>query len=110
MFYDQSGNYDWKKHGPVFQNLDKIEKQKGNERKFVTHIRSWLCWLLFEDIKLQIEYDYEDLSTINYPHHKRYLDYRALCEGSINRETSLEFKEILLLIILVLDFIRMVFE
>ena len=61
---------------------------------------------MFGGQKAQVDKDYLDLSTFHYPHHKEYFDFMALKEGSVDRQTSLAFKEILLLILLVLDYIR----
>ena len=104
--YDNYGNYDVDKHGPVIQHLDWIEEQKNDERIFAAVTQSWLRHLLFGDQKEQIDKNYLDLSTFHYPHHKEYLDFMALKEGSVDRQTSLAFKEILLLVLLVLDYIR----
>ena len=106
-FYDDNGKYDHEKHGPVIHNLDKIEEQKKDERHFAAVIQSWLRPLLFGDQKEQVEKDYLDLSTIHYPHHKKYLDFMALQEGSINRQPiSLVYKEVLVLISLVIEYFR----
>jgi len=104
--YDNNGNYDVQKHGHVINHLHKIEKQKNDERIFAAVTQSWLRELLFGSQKEQIDKDYLDLSTFHYPHHKEYLDLMALKEGSIHRQTSLAFKEILLLILLLLDYVR----
>ena len=104
--YDNYGNYDVDKHGPVIQHLDWIEEQKNDERNFAAVTQSWLRHLLFGDQMAQVDKNYLDLSTFHYPHHKEYLDFMALKEGSVDRQTSLAFKEMLLLILLVLDYIR----
>ena len=106
-FYDNNGKYDGSKHGPVIHHLDEIQKQKNGERNFAAVIQSWLRPLLFGDQKEQVEKDYLDLSTIHYPNHKKYLDFMALQEGSINRQPiSLVYKEVLVLISLVLEYLR----
>ena len=105
-FYDNDGNYDHEKHGPVIHNLEKIEEGKKNERRFAAGIQSWLRSLLFGDQKEQVEKDYLDLTTIHYPHHNEYLDFMAFQEGSINRQTSLAFKEVLMLILMVIEYFR----
>ena len=106
-FYDNNGKYDYKKHGSVINHLDEIEKQKNDERHFAAVIQSWLRPLLFGDQKEQVEKDYLDLSTIHYPNHKKYLDFMALQEGSINRQPiSLAYKEVLILITLVMEYLR----
>ena len=106
-FYDNNGKYDFEKHGPVIHHLDEIQEQKKNERHFAAVIQSWLRPLLFGDQKEQVEKDYLDLSTIHYPHHKKYLDFMALQEGSVNRQPiSLAYKEVLVLISLVIEYFR----
>ena len=105
-FYDNNGKYDHKKHGPVIYHLDEIQKQKNDERHFAAVIQSWLRPLLFGDQKEQVEKDYLDLSTIHYPNHKKYLDFMALQEGSIDRQSSLAYKEVLILISLVIEYFR----
>ena len=104
-FYDNNGKYD-EKHGPVINHLDEIEKQKNDERHFAAVIQAWLRPLLFDDQKEQVEKDYLDLSTIHYPNHKKYLDFMALKEGSVDRQSSLAYKEILVLILLVIEYFR----
>ena len=105
-FYDNNGKYDHKKHGPAINHLDAIQKQKNDERHFAAVIQSWLRPLLFGDQKEQVERDYLDLSTIHYPHQKRYLDFMALQEGSVDRQFSLAYKEVLILITLVMEYLR----
>ena len=105
-FYDNNGKYDRWKHGPVIHHLDEIQKQRNDERHFAAVIQSWLRPLLFGDQKEQVEKDYLDLSTIHYSNKKKYLDFMALQEGSIHRQTSLAFKESVILILLVLDYVR----
>ena len=105
-FYDDNGKYDHEKHGSAINHLDEIQKQKNDERKFAAVIRSWLRLFLFGKQKEQIDKDYLDLTTIHYPYHKKYLDFMALEEGSINRKTSLYFKEVLMLILLVIEYVR----
>ena len=104
--YDNDGKYDGEKHGPVIHHLDKIQEQKNNERHFAAVIQSWLRPLLFGDQKEQVEKDYLDLSTIHYPNHKKYLDFMALQEGSIDRQSSLAYKEVLILITMVMEYFR----
>ena len=104
-FYYNNGKYD-EKHGPVINHLDEIEKQKNDERHFAAVIQSWLRPLLFGDQKEQVEKDYLDLSTIHYPNQKNYLDFMALQEGSIDRQTSLAFKEVVILILMVIEYLR----
>ena len=104
--YDNFGNYDAEKHGPAVNHLPQIIEQKMDERSFAAITQSWLHHLLFGEQKEQVDENYLDLSTFHYPHRKEYLDLMALKEGSIDRQTSLTFKEILLLILLVLDYIR----
>ena len=86
--------------------LDEIQKQKNGERDFAAVIQSWLRPLLFGDQKEQVEKDYLDLSTIHYPNHKKYLDFMALQEGSVDRQSSLAYKEVLILISLVIEYFR----
>ena len=106
-FYDNNGKYDYKKHGPVIHHLDKIEEQKKDERHFAAVIQSWLRPLLFGDQKEQVKKSYLDLNMIHHPHHKKYLDFMALQEGSVNRQPiSLAYKEILVLILLVIEYLR----
>ena len=105
-FYDNNGKYDREKHGPVIHHLDEIQKQKNDERHFAAVIQSWLRPLLFGDQKEQVEKDYLDLSTIHYPNHKKYLDFMALQEGSVDRQSSLAYKEVLILISLVIEYFR----
>ena len=105
-FYDDNGKYDYKTHGPVTYHLDKIQKQKNDERHFAAIIQSWLRSLLFGDQKEQVEKDYLDLTTIHYPPHKKYLDFMALQEGSVDRQSSLAYKEVLILITMVMEYFR----
>ena len=106
-FYDNNGKYDREKHGPVIHHLDEFQRQKNDERHFAAVIQSWLRPLLFGDQKEQVENDYLDLSTIHYPHYKKYLDFMAFQEGSINRQPiSLAYKEVLVLISLVIEYFR----
>ena len=105
-FYDNNGKYDDKKHGPVINHLNEIQNQKIDERHFAAVIQSWLRPLLFGDQKEQIDKNYLDLSTIHYPHQKRYLDFMALQEGSVDRQFSLAYKEVLILITLVMEYLR----
>ena len=106
-FYDNNEKYDDEKHGPVIYHLDEIQKQRNDERHFAAVIQSWLRPLLFGDQKEQIDKNYLDLSTIHYPHHKEYLDFMALQEGSINQQPiSLAYKEVLVLISLVIEYFR----
>ena len=106
-FYDNNGKYDYKKHGPVIYHLDEIQKQKNDERHLAAVIQSWLRPLLFGDQKEQVKKDYLDLTMIHYPRHKKYLDFMALQEGSINRQPiSLAYKELLILIIMVMEYFR----
>ena len=77
-----------------------------NERHFAAIIQAWLRLLLFGDQKEQVEKDYLDLSTIHYPNQKNYLDFMALQEGSIDRQTSLAFKEVVILILMVIEYLR----
>ena len=104
--YDNFGNYNAEKHGPPVNHVRNITEQKNDERTFAAITQSWLRHLLFGEKTEQVDKNYLDLSTFHYPHHKKYLDFMALKEGSIDRQTSLVFKEILLLILLVLDYIR----
>ena len=104
--YDNYGNYDVDKHGPVIHHLDRIEEQKNDERDFAAVTQSWLRNLLFGEQKAQVDQNYVDLSTFHYPLNKEYLDFMALKYGSIHSHASLAFKEILLLILLVLDYVR----
>ena len=105
-FYDNNGKYD-EKHGPVINHLDEIQKRKNDERHFAAVIQSWLRLLLFDDQKEQVKKDYLDLSMIHHSHHKKYLDFMALQEGSINRQPiSLAYKEVLVLISLVIEYFR----
>ena len=104
--YDNNGKYDHEKHRPVIHHLDEIKKQKNDERNFAAVIQSWLRPLLFGDQKEQVEKDYLDLSTIHYPNHKKYLDYMALQEGSIDSQSRLAYKEIVVLISLVIEYFR----
>ena len=106
LLYDNYGNYDVEKHGPVILHLDRIRKQKNEERNFAAVTQSWLRHLLFGEQKAQVDENYVDLSTFHYPLNKKYLDFMALKYGSIDRHASLAFKEILLLILLVLDHVR----
>ena len=106
-FYGNNGKYDDEKHGPVINHLDEIQKQRNDERHFAAVIQSWLRPLLFGDQKEQVKKDYLDLSTIHYPNHKKYLDFMALQEGSINRQPiSLAYQEVLVLISLVIEYFR----
>ena len=105
-FYGNNGKYDGEKHGPVINHLDEIQNQRNDERHFAAVIQSWLRPLLFGDQKEQVEKDYLDLSTIHYPHHKEYLDFMALQEGSVDRQSSLAYKEVLILISLVIEYFR----
>ena len=105
-FYDNNGSYDKEKHGPVIHHLDKIQNQKIDERHFAAVIQSWFRPLLFGDQKEQIDKNYLDLSTIHYPHHKKYLDFMALQEGSVDRQSSLAYKEVVILISLVIEYFR----
>ena len=105
-FYDNNGNYDVKKHGLVIHHLEKIEEQKNDERDFAAVIQSWLRPLLFGDQREQIDRNYLDLSTIHYPHQKNYFDFMALQEGAIGRQSSLAYKEVLVLISLVIEYFR----
>ena len=106
-FYDDGGDYDNKKHGPVINHLDEIQKQKNDERHFAAVIQSWLRPLLFDDQKEQFKKDYLDLSIIHHSQHKKYLDFMAIQEGSINRQPiSLAYKEVLILITLVMEYLR----
>ena len=105
-FYDNNGKYDDEKHGPVINHLDEIQKRKNDERHFAAVIQSWLRPLLFGDQKEQVERDYLDLSTIHYPHHKKYFDFMALLEGSVDRQTSLAYKEVVVLTLLVIEYFR----
>ena len=105
-FYDNNGKYDDEKHGPVINHLDEIQKQKNDERHFAAVIQSWLRPLLFGDQKEQVEKDYLDLSTIHYPNHKKHLDFMALQEGSVDRQSSLAYKEVLIMISLVIEYFR----
>ena len=105
-FYDNNGKYDRRKHGSVINHLDEIQKQKNDERHFAAVIQSWLRPLLFGDQKEQVEKDYLDLSTIHYPNHKKYLDFMALQEGSIDSQSRLAYKEIVVLILLVIEYFR----
>ena len=104
--YDNFGNYNAEKHGLSVNHLQKIMDHKNDERTFAAITQSWLRHLLFDEQTEQVDKNYLDLSTFHYPHHKKYLDFMALKEGSIDRQTSLVFKEILLLILLVLDHSR----
>ena len=104
--FDEFGYYNAGNHGPLVNHLKKITEQNTGERTFVAVIQSWLRHLLFGDQTEQVDKNYLDLSTFHYPHYKKYLDFMALKEGSIDRQTSQVFKEILLLILLVLDYIR----
>ena len=105
-FYDNNGKYDDEKHGPVINHLDEIQKQRNDERHFAAVIQSWLRPLLFGDQKEQVEKDYLDLSTIHYPNHKKYLDFMALQEGSIDSQSRLAYKEVVVLISLVIEYFR----
>ena len=105
-FYYTNGQYDDVKNGPAIYHLDEIRKQKNDERKFAAVIQSWLRSLLFGGQKEQVEKDYLDLTMIHYPHHKKYLDFMALQEGSIDRQSSLAYKEVLILISLVIEYFR----
>ena len=106
-FYDNDGNYDHEKRGLIIYHLDEIQKQKNDERHFAAVIQSWLRSLLFGDQMEQVEKDYLDLTTIHYPHHKKYLDFMAHQEGSINRQPiSFAYKEVLVLILLVIEYFR----
>ena len=105
-FYGNDGKYDHEKHGPVIHHLDEIQKQKNDERHLAAVIQTWLRPLLFDDQKEQVETNYLDLTTIHYPHHKKYLDFMALQEGSVDRQFSLAYKEVLILITLVMEYLR----
>ena len=105
-FNDNNGKYDYEKHGPVIHHLDEIQKQKNDERHFAAVIQSWLRPLLFGDQKEQVEKDYLDLTMIHYPHHKKYLDFMALQEGSVDRQLSLAYNEVLILITMVMEYFR----
>ena len=105
-FYDENGKYDDEKHGSVLNHLGRIEKQKKNERQLAAFIQSWLRPLLFDDRKKQVETDYLDLSTIHYLNNKFYLDFMAFQEGSIDRQSRLAYNEILVLILLVIEYFR----
>ena len=105
-FYNNDGDYDYEKHGPVINHLDEIQKQKKEERHFAAVIQCWLRPLLFGDQKEQVEKDYLDLSTIHYPNHKKYLDFMALQEGSIDSQSRLAYKEVVVLILLVIEYFR----
>ena len=104
--FDDNGYYNVGNHGPLINHLNRITEQNTGQQTFVAVTQSWLRNLLFGDQTEQVDKNYLDLSTFNYPHHKKYLDYMALKEGSFDRQTSLIFKEIILLVLLILDYIR----
>ena len=106
LIFDNNGRDDDEKHGPAICHLDEIQKQKIYERHFAAFIQSWLRSLLFGDQKEQVEKDYLDLTTIHYPHHKKYLDFMALQEGSVDRQFSLAYKEVLILNTMVIEYFR----
>ena len=106
VFNNNDGDYDYEKHGPAINHLDEIQIQKNDERHFAAVIQSWLRHLLFDDQKEQVEKDYLDLSTIHYPNHKKYLDFMALQEGSIDSQSRLVYKEVLILITMVMEYFR----
>ena len=104
--YDSFGYFDDSNQGHVLWHIDQIRKQKEQERNFVAIIQIWLRKLMFGSQKEQINKNYLDLSTFHYPHTKQYLDFVALELGSIDRTKSLPFKEILIIILLILDYFR----
>ena len=106
QLYDKIGEYDYKSHGLGIIHLDQISKQKNDERNFAAVIQYWFRQLLFGNEKEQVDSNYLDLSTFHYPNQNDYLDFIALQEGSIDRQDNLTLKEITLLILLLLEFIR----
>ena len=103
---DRSDRYDNQCNGPAIINLDQISKQKNDERNFAAVIQCWLRQLLFGKEKELVDSNYLDLSTFHYPNQKDYLDFIALKAGFIDQQENLTFKEITLLILLFLEFIR----
>ena len=105
QLYDKIGKYDAESHGSVMNHLVQITQQKNDERNFAAVIQCWLGQLLFG--KERVDSNYLDLSTFNYFHYQNeYLDFMALQEGSIDRQDILALKEITLLVLLLLEFIR----
>ena len=106
QLYDKIGEYDYKSHGPGIIHLDQISKQKNDERNFAAVIQYWLRQLLFGEEKEQVDSNYLDLSTFHYPNQNDYLDFIALQEGSIDRQENLTLKEVTLLILQLIEFLR----
>ena len=104
--YDKIGKFDAETHGPVINHLVQITKQKNGERKFAAAIQYWLRKLLFGEEKELVDSNYLDLSTFHYPNQNDFLDFIALQEGSIDRQENLTLKEITLLILLLIEFLR----
>ena len=104
--YDKSGAYDAKSHGLVINHLVQITKRKNAERKFAAVLQYWLRQLLFGKEKEQVDANFLDLSTFHYPSQNDYLDFMALKAGSIYRQKNLILKEITILILLLVEFIR----
>ena len=109
--YDCFGHFDDANQGHVLSHIDQISKQKYQERNFAAIIQNWLRKLIFGSQKVQIDKNYQVLSTFNYPHTKQYLDFVALELGSIDQTKTairqkVPFNEILIIILLILDYFR----
>ena len=105
--YDKIGKFDAQSHGQITeQKTEQITEQKNGERKFVAAIQYWLRQLLFGKEKELVDSNYLDLSTFHYPNQNDYLDFIALKAGLIDRQENLTLKQITLLILLLLEFIR----
>ena len=87
-------------------HIDQIKKLKDHERNFVATIQIWLRKLMFGSQKEQIDKNYQYLSTFHYPHTAEHLDFIALELSSIDQTKSLPFKELLIIILLILDYFR----
>ena len=101
LIYDKIGKYDAESHGPAIIHLDQISKQKNDEGNYAAVIQCWLRQLLFK--REQVDLNYLDF---HYPNQNDYLDFMALKAGSIDRQENLTLKEITLLNLLLLEFIR----
>ena len=97
--YYKIGKFDAQSHG-------QITEQKYGEQKFAAAIQYWLRQLLFGEEKEQVDSNYLDLSTFHYPNQNDYLDFIALKAGLIDRQENLNLKEITLLILQLIEFIR----
>ena len=104
--YDCFGHFDDANQGHVLSHIDQIRKQKIQESNFAAIIQNWLRKLMFGSQKVQIDKNYQVLSTFHYPHTKQHLDFISLDQGSIDQTKSVPFKEILIIILLTLDYFR----